>query len=97
MTREEVISVLEESKRQNEIMRDNPSTFWASHQMADGIKNTKRRIDALDAALTALRPVSREQREDIGYCYRDRTGTVVRNDFAREPVFYDVIWEEELK
>ncbi len=35
MTREETISILEESKRQNEIMRDNPSTFWASHQMAE--------------------------------------------------------------
>ena len=31
MTREETISILEESKRQNEIMRDNPSTFWASN------------------------------------------------------------------
>lgn len=55
MTREEAIAVLEESKRQNEIMRDNPTTFWASYQIADGIKNTKRRIDALDAALAALR------------------------------------------
>lgn len=63
MTREEAIAVLEESKRQNEIMRDNPTTFWASHQMAEGVKNAKRRIDALDAALTALRPVSREQVE----------------------------------
>ena len=63
MTREEAIAVLEESKRQNEIMRDNPTTFWASYQIADGIKNTKRRIDALDAALTALRPVSRERVE----------------------------------
>ena len=63
MTREETISILEESKRQNEIMRDNPSTFWASHQMADGIENAKRRIEALDYALSALRPVSREQVE----------------------------------
>ena len=65
MTREEAIAVLEESKRQNEIMRDNPTTFWASYQIADGIKNTKRRIDALDAALTALRPVSRGQVETV--------------------------------
>ena len=65
MTRDEAIAVLEESKRQNEIMRDNPTTFWASYQIADGIKNTKRRIDALDAALTALRPVSREQVEKV--------------------------------
>ena len=65
MTREEAIAVLEESKRQNEIMRDNPTTFWAPYQIADGIKNTERRIDALDAALSALRPVSREQVEKV--------------------------------
>ena len=65
MTREETISILEESKRQNEIMRDNPSTFWVSHQMADGVKNAERRIAALDMALSALRPVSREQVEKL--------------------------------
>ena len=65
MTREETISILEESKRQNEIMRDNPSTFWASHQMAEGVKNAQRRIAALDVALSALRPVSREQVEKV--------------------------------
>ena len=65
MTREEAINILSESKRQNEVMRDNPSTFWASHQMADGVKNAERRIAALDLALTALRPVSREQVEKV--------------------------------
>lgn len=65
MTREEAIAVLEESKRQNEIMRDNPTTFWASHQMAEGVKNAKRRIEAFDLALSALRPVSREQVEKV--------------------------------
>ena len=65
MTQEEAIAVLAESKRQNEVMRDNPSTFWASHQMADGVKNAERRIAALDIALTALRPVSREQVEKV--------------------------------
>ena len=65
MTREEAIAVLAESKRQNEVMRDNPSTFWASHQMADGVKNAERRIAALDMALSALRPVSREQVEQV--------------------------------
>ena len=65
MTREEAIAILKESKRQNEIMRDNPNTFWASHQMADGVKNTKKRIAALDFALTALRPVSREKVEQL--------------------------------
>ena len=56
MTREEAIAVLEESKRQNEIMRDNPSTFWASHQMAAGVKNAERRIAAIDMALAAITP-----------------------------------------
>ena len=65
MTREEAIAVLAESKRQNEVMRDNPSTFWVSHQMADGVKNAERRIAALDIALSALRPVSREKMERI--------------------------------
>ena len=65
MTLEEAIDILAESKRQNEVMRDNPSTFWASHQMADGVKNTKKRIAALDFALTALRPVSRERVEKV--------------------------------
>lgn len=65
MTREEAIAVLAESKRQNEVMRDNPSTFWVSHQMADGVKNAERRISALDMALSALRPVSREQVEKM--------------------------------
>ena len=80
MTREEAIAVLAESKRQNEIMRDNPSTFWASHQMADGVKNAERRIAALDIALTALRPVSRELVEKVWpgcpYCKEDGEGYV---------------------
>lgn len=63
MTREEAIDILAESKRQNEVMRDNPSTFWVSHQMADGVKNAERRIAALNLALSTLRPVSREQVE----------------------------------
>ena len=65
MTREEAIDILAESKRQNEVMRDNPSTFWASHQMADGVKNAERRIAALELVLTALRPVSRERVEKV--------------------------------
>lgn len=65
MTREEAIDILAESKRQNEVMRDNPSTFWVSHQMADGVKNAGRRIAALNLALSALRPVSREQVERV--------------------------------
>ena len=61
MTREEAIAILAESKRQNEVMRDNPSTFFVSHQMANGVKNAERRIVALDMALSTIRPVSREQ------------------------------------
>ena len=77
MTREEVIAVLTESKRQNEVMKDNPSTFWASHQMIEGIKNAKRRIEALDIVLTTLRPVSREQVEQMrGEWIQDECGQV---------------------
>ena len=65
MTREKAINILSVSKRKNEVMRDNPSTFWASHQMADGVKNAERRIAALDMALSALRPVSRERVEKV--------------------------------
>ena len=65
MTREEATDILKESKRQNKIMIDNPTTFWASYQMADGVKSAKRRIEALDVALSALRPVSREQVEKV--------------------------------
>ena len=61
MMLEKAIAVLAESKRQNEVMRDNPSTFWASHQIADGVKNAERRIAALELVLSALHPVSREQ------------------------------------
>ena len=75
MTREEAINILSESKRQNEVMRDNPSTFWASHQMVDGVKNAERRIAALELALSALRPVSREQvermRGEWQVCFED--------------------------
>lgn len=61
MTREEAISILEESKRQNKVMIDNPSMFWRASRMASGVKNAKQRIMALGMAIAALRPVSREQ------------------------------------
>ena len=38
-------------------------------------------------------PLTILDRKDIGYCYRDRPGTVVRNDFAKEPIAYDVIMD----
>lgn len=74
MTREEAIATLEESKRQNKIMIDNPTTFWASYQMADGVKSAKRRIEALDVALSALRPVSREPLEKFKEYFDDLYG-----------------------
>ena len=65
MTREEAISILEESKRQNKVMIDNPSMFWRASQMASGVKNAEQLIMALDMAIAALRPVSREQVEKV--------------------------------
>ena len=55
MTREEAISVLEESKRQNEIMRDNPNTFFKVSDIVTGEKNAQKRTDALNMAISALR------------------------------------------
>ena len=65
MTREDAAAVLKDSKQQNEIMRDNPSTFWAPSQMADGIKNAEKRITALNLAISALRAPTREQAEKM--------------------------------
>lgn len=55
MTNEEAASILEESKRQNEVMRDSPTTFWKSTDMGSGIANAKKRIEALSKAIEALR------------------------------------------
>lgn len=55
MTNEEAASILEESKRQNEVMRDNPTIFWKSTDMGSGIANAKKRIEALSKAIEALR------------------------------------------
>lgn len=55
MTNEEAASILEESKRQNEVMRDSPTTFWKSTDMGNGIANAKKRIEALSKAIEALR------------------------------------------
>ena len=65
MTRKEAATVLKDSKQQNEIMRDNPSTFWAPSQMADGIKNAEKRITALNLAISSLRAPTREQVEKM--------------------------------
>ena len=63
MTREEAISVLEESKRQNEIMRDNPNTFFKVSDIVTGEKNAQKRIDALNMAISTLR-----QQEAVTKC-----------------------------
>ena len=54
MTNKEAIAVLNESKRQNEVMRDNPTTFWKSTDMESGIANAEKRINALDIAIGVL-------------------------------------------
>lgn len=55
MTTERAIEILLESKRQNEIMRDNPNTFFSVSDIVFGEKNARERIDALDRAICALR------------------------------------------
>ena len=58
---EKASEVLQESKRENEIMRDNPTIFWRSVDMEAGIQNAQSRIEAINTALTALCSVSRVQ------------------------------------
>ena len=38
-------------------------------------------------------PLTIMKRPD-GYCYRDRNGVIVMNDFEKEPIFYDTILED---
>ena len=65
LTREEATAILEECRCQNQVMRDNPTTFWTSFQMTEGIANAKKRIAALNLALAALRGPTREQVEKV--------------------------------
>lgn len=58
ITREEAVTILAESKRQNEIMRDNPSVFF-THGDLKGPQNARKRIEALDMAIFELKGNSR--------------------------------------
>lgn len=55
MTREEAIIILQESLRQNKVIQESPNTFFRSADIADGMKNAERRIEALNIATVALR------------------------------------------
>ena len=58
VTCEEAVTILAESKRQNEIMRDNPSVFF-THGDLKGPQNARKRIEALDMAIFELKGNSR--------------------------------------
>lgn len=62
MTTESAIEILIESKHQNEIMRDNPNNFFSVSDIVSGEKNARKRIDALDIAIRALR--EQQEREN---------------------------------
>lgn len=62
MTKEGAIEILIESKRQNEIMRDNPNNFFSVSDVVSGEKNARKRIDALDIAIRVLR--EQQEREN---------------------------------
>lgn len=64
MTREDAIAVLQESKRQNEIMSDDPNTFFASKDVVKGQQNARKRIEALDMAIHALRAQQEQERNE---------------------------------
>lgn len=65
MTREEAAAILAESKRQNEVMRDNPHTFFAPEDFVKGPENAKKRIEALEMAFSALNGDGRQS--ELGY------------------------------
>ena len=94
LTREEATAILEECRCQNQVMRDNPTTFWTSFQMTEGIANAKKRIAALNLALAALRGPTREMVERMfpgcAYCKLDSEGYV--REFGSH-----YIWDGELK
>lgn len=68
MTREEAINVLVESKRQNEVTRDNPNTFFKTKDIEVGQKAAQRRIDALDIAISALRAQQEAEKNEPLRC-----------------------------
>ena len=92
MTREEVISVLEESKRQNEIILDNPNTFFKASDIVTGEKNAQKRIDALNMAIYALRQQDVTDK-DVGkwISVKDRMPEPGVNVLAR--CFYHERWQ----
>lgn len=64
MTREEAAAILTESKRQNEVMANNPQTFFAPKDLASGTQNAYKRIAALEMALSALAVEPQKEQND---------------------------------
>lgn len=56
MTREEAIDILSESKRQNEVMRDNPSTFWVHTKWLMELKMQKDELQLLTSPFPPSAP-----------------------------------------
>lgn len=56
MTREEAIDILAESKRQNEVMRDNPSTFWCHTKWLMELKMQKDELQLLTSPFPPSAP-----------------------------------------
>lgn len=93
MTREEAIKTLEESQRQNRIIRDSPTTFFKSADICEGVKNSERRIEALDMAIAALRS---QQEGNTPLTMEDlweMDGVPVWNDTMKKWVIVDLFWE----
>lgn len=86
MTIDETISIIREMKRQSQIIKDNPTTFYSSKDMAAGIKTMKKHIEAYDIAISALRaqqeaeknePLTLEELREmdcpVWICYKQET------------------------
>ena len=56
MTTEKAVEILKESRRQNQVMLDNPSTFFLNDpaKQSEQIRHTQERVDALTIAINAL-------------------------------------------
>lgn len=58
---EKAVVELKEMRRQSQVIHDNPTIFYNSKSMPDGIQTLRRHITALDVALAVLR--EKQERE----------------------------------
>jgi len=92
ITLEEAIAILTKSKQQNEIMRDNPHTFFSEKDLVTGPQKAQKSVDALTLAIVALHEKER---------MRARISRVAEQEymmaFARENCFDSEVCCDQLR